>query len=70
MARYARICQDNGLVPIVEPELLTDGKHSIEKCLEVSWKIFKQVFYEIEEYGVLLEGCLFKPHMTRQGAEY
>ena len=69
LARYAHICQRNGLVPIVEPELLTDGEHSIEVCADTSRKIFKTVFKACEEYGVIFEGCLFKPHMITQGAQ-
>lgn len=69
LARYALICQRNGLVPIVEPELLTDGDHSIEVCAETSRRIFKSVFQACVEYGVIFEGCLFKPHMISQGAQ-
>ena len=65
LARYAMICQKNGLVPIVEPELIPDGTHSIEDCAAISRKIFKRVFSYLEDYGVILEGCLFKPHMIR-----
>lgn len=68
LARYASICQKNGLVPIVEPELLTDGNHSIEVCANASRRIFKSVFEALHEYGVLMEGCLLKPHMITQGA--
>lgn len=69
LARYAHICQRNGLVPIVEPELLTDGEHTIEACAEISRRIFKAVFDACKEYGVIFEGCLFKPHMITQGAQ-
>jgi fructose-bisphosphate aldolase class I len=68
LARYASICQKNGLVPIVEPELLTDGSHSIEVCAEVSRRIFSSVFHALSDYNVVLEGCLFKPHMISQGS--
>lgn len=69
LARYANICQRNGLVPIVEPELLTDGEHTIEECNELSKKVFKQVFDACKLYNVIWEGCLFKPHMITQGAQ-
>lgn len=69
LARYASICQKYGLVPIVEPEILIDGKHSIEICSEVSKKVFKSMFCALDEYDVLLEGCLFKPHMITAGAQ-
>ena len=68
LARYAYICQKNGLVPIVEPELLTDGDHSIQVCDSVSRRIFAAVFEAMNEYKILLEGCLLKPHMITQGA--
>ncbi len=70
LARYASICQRNGLVPIVEPELLTDGSHSIELCAAVSKRIFSAVFAALTEYQVIMEGCLLKPHMITQGATF
>ena len=56
-------------MPIVEPELIPDGSHDINTCEVVSKKIFKQVFNALEDYQVLLKGCLFKPHMIKEGAE-
>lgn len=70
LARYASICQRNGLVPIVEPELLTDGGHSIEVCAQVSRRIFSAVFAALHEYQVIMEGCLLKPHMITAGASW
>ena len=70
LARYASLCQKNGLVPIVEPELLTDGSHSIELCASVSRRIFIAVFEALHEYGVLMEGCILKPHMITPGATW
>lgn len=70
LARYASLCQKNGLVPIVEPELLTDGSHSIEQCAAVSRRIFSAVFAALTEYQVILEGCLLKPHMITAGATW
>ena len=70
LARYASICQKNGLVPIVEPELLTDGSHSIDVCAEVSRRIFSSVFHALSDYNVILEGCLFKPHMISPGSQH
>lgn len=69
LARYAKICQENGLVPIVEPELIPDGTYTIDECHKVSLKIFNEVFRACTEYGVHYEGCLFKPHMIKEGAE-
>jgi fructose-bisphosphate aldolase class I len=68
LARYAAICQENGLVPIVEPEILTDGDHSIEVCAEVSERVFKQVMQSLLEHKLLLEGLLLKPNMVTPGA--
>lgn len=49
LARYAAICQENGLVPIVEPEILTDGDHSIEVCAEVSERVFRKCVQALHE---------------------
>ena len=68
LARYASLCQANGLVPIVEPELLTDGAHSLEECQKASRKIFSAVFEALQAYEIYMEGCLLKPHMITQGA--
>jgi fructose-bisphosphate aldolase class I len=68
LARYAVICQENGLVPIVEPEILSDGDHSIEVCAEVSERVFRRVLQSLQEHKVLLEGILLKPNMVTPGA--
>ncbi len=69
LARYASICQQNGLVPIVEPEILADGDYDIKKCAQISQVVFKTMFNALEEYGICLEGCLFKPHMIKNGMQ-
>jgi len=69
LARYARTCQDSGLVPIIEPEILMDGDHSIERTAEAQEKILTEVYKACEENGVLLEGTLLKPSMTVSGAD-
>lgn len=69
LARYAAICQENGLVPIVEPEILQDGNHSIERCAEVSEIVFNRVQQKLIQFGVLLEGMLLKPNMVTSGSE-
>ena len=69
LARYAAICQENGLVPIVEPEILTDGSHTIEKCAEVTEKVLAATYKALNEQGVLLEGSLLKPNMVTPGSE-
>ncbi len=63
LAKYARICQDAGLVPIIEPEVLMDGAHTIEACYEVSVKTFSAVFDALATAGVTLPGILLKPNM-------
>lgn len=69
LARYAAICQDTGLVPIVEPEVLLDGSHGIDRTLEVAEKVWSKVFYFLAENNVLFEGILLKPSMVTPGAE-
>ncbi|KAK8579437.1 hypothetical protein V6N13_142647 [Hibiscus sabdariffa] len=70
LARYAAISQDNGLVPIVEPEILLDGDHPIERTLEVAEKVWAEVFYYLAENNVTFEGILLKPSMVTPGAEH
>jgi fructose-bisphosphate aldolase, class I len=70
LARYAAICQDNGLVPIVEPEILTDGEHSIEVCAEQSERVFRACMQALFDQKILLEGMLLKPNMVTQGATH
>lgn len=60
LARYAAICQANRLVPIVEPELLSDGDHSIDVCADATERILAAVFKALNDHHVLLEGCLLK----------
>ena len=69
MARYGSICQDNGLVPIIEPEILTDGSHSIETCAEVSEKVFSTVMKAMLDHHLIIEGTLLKPNMVTEGAD-
>jgi len=67
LARYAAICQANGLVPIVEPEVMIDGDHDIETCARISERVYNEVYKACHECGVLLEGSLFKPNMITSG---
>jgi fructose-bisphosphate aldolase class I len=70
LARYAALCQENGIVPIVEPEVLMDGpvaKHSIERCYEVTEQTLKLVFAELYDARVNLEGMILKPNMVIAG---
>lgn len=69
LARYAKVCQSHGLVPIVEPELLPLGKHSIETCAALSRRIFSKCFQLLSDYQVDLRGCLLKPHMITPGLD-
>ena len=68
LARYASICQENGLVPIVEPEVLMDGTHSIERSAEGTQKVLAACFKALADHHVILEGCLLKPNMVRSGS--
>eukprot|EP00350_Pseudokeronopsis_sp_OXSARD2_P010082 CAMPEP_0170553794 /NCGR_PEP_ID=MMETSP0211-20121228/11609_1 /TAXON_ID=311385 /ORGANISM="Pseudokeronopsis sp., Strain OXSARD2" /LENGTH=291 /DNA_ID=CAMNT_0010862349 /DNA_START=38 /DNA_END=910 /DNA_ORIENTATION=- len=69
LARYASICQQNGLVPIVEPEILQDGSHSIEECAAASEKVFAACYKALVDQKLLIEGCLLKPNMVTPGAD-
>jgi fructose-bisphosphate aldolase, class I len=68
LARYAALCQEQGLVPIVEPEVLIDGAHSIERCEAVTSFVLRTVFDALDDQGVVLEGLLLKPSMVIAGA--
>lgn len=70
LARYAAISQANGLVPIVEPEILMDGAHGIEVCAAVTERVLAAVFKALADHHVLLEGCLLKPNMVLPGASH
>ena len=67
LARYAALSQEVGLVPIVEPEVLMDGDHTIERCEEVTKDTLETVFMELHEARVYLEGMLLKPNMVLPG---
>ena len=67
LARFAALSQEAGLVPIVEPEVLRDGDHSIDKCFEVTEETLRQVFDQLAQQKVLLEGMLLKPSMVISG---
>jgi fructose-bisphosphate aldolase class I len=67
LARYAALCQEQDLVPIVEPEVLMDGAHGIERCEEVTSRVLEAVFTELDAHRVLFEGMLLKPNMVIAG---
>jgi len=69
LARYAAICQEHGLVPIVEPEILMDGTHTIEDSFVVTEEVLHTTFYELYAQGVTYEGMVLKPNMVLSGYE-
>src|SRR5439155_25453724 len=69
LARYAALCQETDLVPIVEPEVLMDGTHTIERYFEVTQQTLESVFHRLYEHRVALEGMLLKPNMVLSGKE-
>ena len=67
MARYAALCQEVDIVPIVEPEVLMDGDHTIERCFEVTEEVLEEHFEELERQRVALEGTILKASMVIAG---
>ncbi|XP_043939954.1 fructose-bisphosphate aldolase B [Protopterus annectens] len=67
LARYASICQQNGLVPIVEPEILPDGDHDLLRCQHATEKVLSAVYKALNDHHVYLEGTLLKPNMVTPG---
>lgn len=67
LARFAALSQEAGLVPIVEPEVLMDGDHSIDRCFEVNEATLREVFAQLARQSVVLEGSLLKPSMVLSG---
>ena len=67
LARYAALCQEQGLVPIVEPEILMNGDHTIEESYQLTTETLYTVFYELAAQGVELEGMVLKPNMVLSG---
>src|SRR5262249_57395369 len=64
LARYAALCQDETIVPIVEPEVLMDGDHDIDRCVAVTTWVLKETFQELFYNRVALEGMVLKPNMA------
>jgi fructose-bisphosphate aldolase class I len=69
LARYAALCQEAGIVPIVEPEVIMDGGHTLERCEEVTNAALEAVFAELAGHKVALEGIVLKPNMVISGAD-
>jgi len=67
LARYAALCQEAGLVPVVEPEVLMEGDHSQERCREATEEVLQAVFNHLHSQGVMLEGMILKPNMVLPG---
>ncbi|MET3720338.1 MULTISPECIES: class I fructose-bisphosphate aldolase [unclassified Arthrobacter] len=69
LARYAALCQEAGLVPVVEPEVLMTGEHTLARCAQVTEDVLRVVFNQLSEQGVVLEGMLLKPNMILPGLD-
>lgn len=69
LARYAALCQEAGLVPIVEPEVLMDGTHTIERCASVTEEVHRSLFHQLYEQRVNLQGIILKPNMILPGKD-
>src|SRR5450631_9998 len=67
LARYAALCQDEGIVPIVEPEVLMDGDHDIDRCYQATQRVLNKTFQELRVQRVALEGMILKPNMVISG---
>ena len=67
LARYAALCQEAGLVPVVEPEVLMEGEHTLGRCCEVTEKVLRTVFDRLYKQRVMLEGMILKPNMVLPG---
>ncbi len=68
LARYAALCQEAGLVPVIEPETLMEGAHTLERCSEVTEEVLRTVFNQLYIQGVMLEGVILKPNMVLPGS--
>jgi len=69
LANYAKICHEHGFVPIVEPEVLIDGTHTIERCHDVTEKVLKYVFDALKKNSVAIDLCILKPSMVISGKQ-
>ncbi len=67
LALYAALCQETGLVPVVEPEVLMDGPHTMKQCSDATAEVLRMVFDELNTQGILLEGMILKPNMVLPG---
>ncbi len=69
LSRYAALCQEAGIVPIVEPEVLMIGDHTIQRCYDVTEKVLKILFYQLYQFKIDMEGMILKPNMVIAGTE-
>jgi fructose-bisphosphate aldolase, class I len=69
LVRYAALCQETGIVPIVEPEVLMSGDHTIQRCFDVTQQTLRTLFYQLYLYRINLEGMILKPNMVIAGAD-
>jgi fructose-bisphosphate aldolase class I len=67
LAYYAALCQEAGILPIIEPEVLMGGDHTIQRCSEVTEEVLRTVFHRLYAYGVVIEGIILKPNMIMPG---
>jgi len=70
LAQYAKCAQENGMVPIVEPEVLMDGEHSIDACYDATERSLKSLFEHLEKYKVNIKGTILKPNMVTSGSNH
>jgi fructose-bisphosphate aldolase class I len=68
LARYAALCQEAGLAPVVEPEVLMEGEHTLDRCYKVTEEVLRTVFSHLYTQGVMLEGMILKPNMVLPGS--
>src|SRR4030095_7984789 len=69
LSRYAALCQEADIVPVVEPEVLMDGNHTLERCFEVTENVLKILFHELYIQRIALEGMILKPNMIIEGTD-
>lgn len=70
LARYAAVCHEHGIVPIIEPEVLSDGDHSLARCAEITEAVQREVFQALHRHHVTLENVILKPNMVMQGRNH
>ncbi len=69
LVRYAALCQEAGIVPIIEPEVLMSGNHTIQQCNDITEQVIKTLFYQLYQFRINLEGMILKPNMVIAGTE-